>query len=287
MVGVLIRNRLGIDVFGTNTRIEGVDLGRVRGRRNVRSRVHVRLPSDPPRLYTDRCHAISGRLQPGLAGRRDFVFGGGCARCGGVGEFQNQSELAADSSMIYGVVLGRGGRDVVRRDAGEDVLGVTTRSDFLVAGRKLPWPVLVFTLLSSWIGAGSLFAGAENAYLQRLRRAVAAGGRMGGADGHRGRSPGGRGDSRSSRCPDLARNALQRHRARAGHHRDRHLLYRDHQLSIQRRRRHSAPDFSRARSDHRHVYHRGVRDRVHGGGGHGVGRLSGPGDRLAGDGRLS
>jgi len=33
-----------------------------------------------------------------------------------------------------------------------------------VAGRKLPWPVLVFTLLSSWIGAGSLFAGGENAY---------------------------------------------------------------------------------------------------------------------------
>jgi len=29
VVGVLIRNRLGIDVFGTNTRIEGVDLGRV------------------------------------------------------------------------------------------------------------------------------------------------------------------------------------------------------------------------------------------------------------------
>jgi lipopolysaccharide transport system ATP-binding protein len=29
VVGVLIRNRLGIDVFGTNTRIEGVDLGHV------------------------------------------------------------------------------------------------------------------------------------------------------------------------------------------------------------------------------------------------------------------
>jgi lipopolysaccharide transport system ATP-binding protein len=28
-VGVLIRNRLGIDVWGTNTRIEGVDLGPV------------------------------------------------------------------------------------------------------------------------------------------------------------------------------------------------------------------------------------------------------------------
>jgi SSS family solute:Na+ symporter/sodium/proline symporter len=41
---------------------------------------------------------------------------------------------------------------------------VRTQADFLVAGRKLPWPVLVFTLLSSWIGAGSLFAGGENAY---------------------------------------------------------------------------------------------------------------------------
>ncbi|MFB3902117.1 MAG: sodium:solute symporter [Acidobacteriota bacterium] len=43
-------------------------------------------------------------------------------------------------------------------------IGVRNRADFLVAGRQLPWPVLVFTLLSSWIGAGSLFAGAENAY---------------------------------------------------------------------------------------------------------------------------
>ena len=42
--------------------------------------------------------------------------------------------------------------------------GVHTQADFLVAGRKLTWPVLVFTLLSSWIGAGSLFAGGENAY---------------------------------------------------------------------------------------------------------------------------
>lgn len=41
---------------------------------------------------------------------------------------------------------------------------VKNQGDFLVAGRKLTWPVLVFTLLSSWIGAGSLFAGGENAY---------------------------------------------------------------------------------------------------------------------------
>jgi Na+/proline symporter len=41
---------------------------------------------------------------------------------------------------------------------------VRNQADFLVAGRTLRWPVLVFTLLSSWIGAGSLFAGGENAY---------------------------------------------------------------------------------------------------------------------------
>ncbi len=43
-------------------------------------------------------------------------------------------------------------------------VGVKNSADFLVAGRTLSWPVLVFTLLSSWIGAGSLLAGAENAY---------------------------------------------------------------------------------------------------------------------------
>lgn len=41
---------------------------------------------------------------------------------------------------------------------------VKTKADYLVAGRSLPAYILVFTLLSSWIGAGSLFAGAENAY---------------------------------------------------------------------------------------------------------------------------
>ena len=43
-------------------------------------------------------------------------------------------------------------------------LGVKTKADYLVAGRSLSAAVLVLTLLTSWIGAGSLFAGAENAY---------------------------------------------------------------------------------------------------------------------------
>jgi SSS family solute:Na+ symporter/sodium/proline symporter len=41
---------------------------------------------------------------------------------------------------------------------------VKTKADYLVAGRSLPAVVLVLTLLTSWVGAGSLFAGAENAY---------------------------------------------------------------------------------------------------------------------------
>jgi SSS family solute:Na+ symporter/sodium/proline symporter len=41
---------------------------------------------------------------------------------------------------------------------------VKTKADYLLAGRSLPAVVLVLTLLTSWIGAGSLFAGAENAY---------------------------------------------------------------------------------------------------------------------------
>jgi SSS family solute:Na+ symporter/sodium/proline symporter len=58
-------------------------------------------------------------------------------------------------SLIVAVLLGTA---LVRS------LTVKSQADFLVAGRKLTWPVLIFTLLSSWIGAGSLFAGGENAY---------------------------------------------------------------------------------------------------------------------------
>lgn len=60
--------------------------------------------------------------------------------------------------VVTGVVLVLSAVTVIK------ALTVRDQADFLVAGRKLPWWVLVFTLLASWIGAGSLFAGAENAY---------------------------------------------------------------------------------------------------------------------------
>ncbi len=47
-------------------------------------------------------------------------------------------------------------------------LRLKSHADFMVAERKLSAGVLVFTLLCSWIGAGSLFGGAEFAYHQGL-----------------------------------------------------------------------------------------------------------------------
>ena len=48
------------------------------------------------------------------------------------------------------------------------LLKVKSHADFMVADRKLSAGVLVFTLLCSWIGAGSLFGGAEFAYRRGL-----------------------------------------------------------------------------------------------------------------------
>jgi len=42
--------------------------------------------------------------------------------------------------------------------------GVKDSADFMVAGRSLPWFVLVGTLLATWIGNGSLFGGAGLGY---------------------------------------------------------------------------------------------------------------------------
>src|SRR5580692_4549482 len=80
-----------------------------------------------------------------------------------------------NSEFVYGLVLGL----VVVTLCSVTLVkafGVKTQEDFMVAGRKLPWTVLVFTLLSSWIGAGSLFAGAEKAYLHGFSALWLAGG---------------------------------------------------------------------------------------------------------------
>lgn len=64
---------------------------------------------------------------------------------------------------LYAIVLGIIVLTLLGVSLGR-VSKVKTKADYLVAGRSLPAVVLIFTLLSSWIGSGSLLAGAENAY---------------------------------------------------------------------------------------------------------------------------
>ena len=69
--------------------------------------------------------------------------------------------------MIYGVVL-LAMLAAMLAVAIRQAWKVKTSADFLVAGRRLSVPILVATLLCSWIGAGSLFAGAELAFEEGL-----------------------------------------------------------------------------------------------------------------------
>jgi SSS family solute:Na+ symporter/sodium/proline symporter len=43
---------------------------------------------------------------------------------------------------------------------------VKTQEDFMVAGRSLTWPILVGTLLATWIGSGSIFGGGTLGFQQ-------------------------------------------------------------------------------------------------------------------------
>ncbi len=75
----------------------------------------------------------------------------------------NQPMNLSAPQLLYAIVLGiivlvLLGVSLAR------VSSVKTKADYLVAGRSLPTYVLIFTLLSSWIGSGSLLGGAENAY---------------------------------------------------------------------------------------------------------------------------
>ena len=48
------------------------------------------------------------------------------------------------------------------------IKSINTSEDFMVAGRSLPWYILVGTLLATWIGSGSLFSGAGLGYRNGL-----------------------------------------------------------------------------------------------------------------------
>jgi hypothetical protein len=159
---------------------------------------------------------------------------------------------------------------------------VKTKADYLVAGRSLPAFVLVFTLLSSWIGSGSLLGGAENAYKHGFAALWQGGGGWAGLALIYFIAPRARKFAQFT-IPDLL-EALQPDRARAGRNRCAVHVHGDHQLPVHRWRRHSAPDLSAGDGDGGTVHSGGVRDCVYGDCGDGLSRLYGCGDRAAGDG---
>ena len=53
---------------------------------------------------------------------------------------------------------------------------VKNSDDFMVAGRSLPWYILVGTLLATWMGSGSLFSGAGLGYRNGLAGLWSSGG---------------------------------------------------------------------------------------------------------------
>ena len=53
---------------------------------------------------------------------------------------------------------------------------VKSSEDFMVAGRILPWYILVGTLLATWMGSGSLFSGAGLGYRNGLAGLWSSGG---------------------------------------------------------------------------------------------------------------
>ena len=160
---------------------------------------------------------------------------------------------------------------------------VHSQADFLVAGRSLRWPVLIFTLLSSWIGAGSLFAGGENAYRNGFAALwQSAGGWFGliviALIAGRARR------FAQFTVPDLLEtryNTAARIFATIAIVIS-YTMITSYQFKAGRRC--AASDFSGAGEDRGHVHHRGIRDYVHGAGGDGIGGVSRFDYRGAGDG---
>ena len=56
------------------------------------------------------------------------------------------------------------------------IRSIKTSADFMVAGRSLPWYILVGTLLATWMGSGSLFSGAGLGYRNGLAGLWSSGG---------------------------------------------------------------------------------------------------------------
>ena len=73
MVGILIRNRIGMEIYGTNTRIEQVDSEPSKPGEELEIDFQFECWLTPATIHRDGRDAISRWLKPRLAGRRDLI----------------------------------------------------------------------------------------------------------------------------------------------------------------------------------------------------------------------
>ncbi len=64
MVGILIRNRIGMEIYGTNTRIEQVDLGAFEAGEELDIDFQLRMLADAAAIHGNRGHPVSRRIEP-------------------------------------------------------------------------------------------------------------------------------------------------------------------------------------------------------------------------------
>ncbi len=94
MVGILIRTRIGMDVYGTNTRIERAPLGKFEEGDELEVDFRLDVLAHATGVHPDRRHAKRRWLKPRLAGRRNRVRRSGHAPRRGSGESAGESGMA-------------------------------------------------------------------------------------------------------------------------------------------------------------------------------------------------
>jgi hypothetical protein len=101
MVGILLRTRIGMDVYGTNTRIEQMPLGELQAGDELEVDFQTGLLAHPATIHPDRRDPGRRWFQSRLAGRHDRLRRGGHARSGRCGKFEGQSGMARLTIKVH------------------------------------------------------------------------------------------------------------------------------------------------------------------------------------------
>ncbi len=100
MVGILIRNRIGMEIYGTNTGIEQVDLGEFEPGEELDIDFQFECWLTPQHYTVTVATQYAGRIEPRLAGRRAFLRSDFAAPGGGCDRSARADRVAEDSAQM-------------------------------------------------------------------------------------------------------------------------------------------------------------------------------------------